>query len=364
MSVPSAVQFKPVSMATSAFVNSNGNLPQSVKPNTQLAIQSTLPTKELSIRGQKAGESTTKFADGILANIQTSAAGETGTKLIEIVTIAKGLNISDIKGTKSNIPIIGPFINLFKKNKDKFVARFNSLKEQLDVVVAELKVSSVALEKRNEMLEELYVHNMKEYKDLELLIAESEILLEQERSSYQAMAKSLENDQDMLKSQQLSDWSADIEKFDKQLADIRSIQMIALQTMPEIRIIQQNNARLVEKFHNARDITIPIWKKQFVLAVSLDEQRQSAHLAEKIDNMTNETFKKNAELLKMNSISVAKTNQRQVIDIETLQEVQQTLISTVEELTVIEKEGQVKRAALKGQLGNLKEELRAKLTKK
>mgnify|MGYP003341000178 FL=1 len=121
------------------------------------------------------------------------------------------------------------------------------------------------------------------------------------------------------------------------------LQQSAMQTLPMIRIIQSNNMMLVDKFYAIKNITLPAWKNQISLAISLNEQRNSVQLANTIDDATNELLKRNADLLHQNSVDTAKANQRSVIDIETLEHVQNTLIKTVNDVIQIQKEGMQKR---------------------
>ena len=137
--------------------------------------------------------------------------------------------------------------------------------------------------------------------------------------------------------------------------------MMAVHAMPEIRMIQSNNQMLIEKFHNAKTLTIPAWKKQFVLAVSLDEQKKAANLAQTIDDATNDFYKANADMLGENAISVARTNQRSIIDLESLQHMQNTLISTFDEMKKIETEGEQKRRELSNAITGMKKDLYQKL---
>jgi len=131
--------------------------------------------------------------------------------------------------------------------------------------------------------------------------------------------------------------------LEKRVSDLQVLQQSAMQTLPMIRIIQSNNLMLVDKFYAIKNITLPAWKNQISLAISLQEQQNSVQLAKHIDDATNELLRRNAELLHQNSIDTAKANQRSVIDIETLEHVQNTLIKTVNDVIQIQKEGMQKR---------------------
>jgi uncharacterized protein YaaN involved in tellurite resistance len=302
-----------------------------------------------------------KYSDEILSHVKTSNVGEMGGKLVDIVSIAKELNVSDLNGTKSSIPFIGGLIDKFTKNKDKFVAKFNTLSEQIDKVVGELATTSTALSRRIDILEGLHGHCVQQYKDIEVAIEQGNDLVVDEKTKLSTFIKENSAANDPLVTQNISDWDSSIKRFEKRLSDLHGIQMMAVQSMPTIRTLQTNNALLIEKFKNANELTIPSWKQMFVIAVSLDEQKQASKLATTVDDFTNELYKKNADLLKQNSVEVAKSNQRSIIDIESLEYVQQSLISTFDELRNIEKTGEQNRRDAAVKIEAMKTELHNKL---
>ena len=314
--------------------------------------------------GSKAQENVARFADEVLEYVKTSSTGHVGDKLVSIVSIAKELNVSDLNGTSSKIPFIGGLIDSFNKRRDKFVSKFNSLKDQIDKVIAELDTTSNALGNRIKLLDQLYDHNMAEYHELEQLIKDGKAFLQDQKEQFElqkneAVLSGQINDP--IVAQSYTDWQASIGRFEKRISDLEAVQMMAVHAMPEIRMIQSNNQMLIEKFNNAKTLTIPAWKKQFVLAVSLDEQKKAAHLAQTIDDATNDFYKANADMLGENAISVARSNQRSIIDLDSLQHMQTTLISTFEEMKKIESEGEVQRKQMSTAIGNMKKELYQKL---
>ena len=318
----------------------------------------------ISNYGAKAQENVAKFADEVLEYVKTSSTGQVGDKLVSIVSIAKELNVSDLNGTSSKIPLIGGLIDSFNKKRDKFVSKFNSLKDQIDKVISELDTTNEALAKRIKLLDQLYDHNMAEYQELDTLIADGKEFLALQQQTFEEQrneAVLTGKINDPIVAQSYTDWQARIGRFSKRISDLEACQMMAVHAMPEIRMIQSNNQMLIEKFNNAKTLTIPAWKKQFVLAVSLDEQKKAAHLAQTIDDATNDFYKANADMLGENAISVARSNQRSIIDLESLQHMQTTLISTFEEMKKIEAEGEAQRKQMSASIGNMKKELYQKL---
>ena len=159
----------------------------------------------------------------------------------------------------------------------------------------------------------------------------------------------------------LADLQDLINRLDKRVHDLRTMQMVAVQTAPMIRMVQSNNQILIDKFRNLQELTIPSWKKQFTLAIALIEQQKAVELSQKIDDTTNDLMRRNADLLRQNSVNTARVNQRSVVDIETLEHVQQTLISTMEEVEQIQREGEQSRQQAAGRMEEMKTELMQRL---
>jgi uncharacterized protein YaaN involved in tellurite resistance len=218
----------------------------------------------------------------------------------------------------------------------------------------EIDRTSLVLDKGIAMLEDLYASNMVEYNELEVLIKDGDAIIAEENQRLADAKVAMPANPTPIETQQLADWQQAVKRFEKKIADLRSIQMLCVQTMPEIRLIQSGNELLVEKFKTAKTHTIPTWKKQFVLAVELDKQKKGAQLSETVDNATNEFAKRNADLLGQNAVLVAKQAQRAVIDIETLEHCQAALVNTFKELNQIEAAGDASRKAAAIKIENMK----------
>jgi uncharacterized protein YaaN involved in tellurite resistance len=141
------------------------------------------------------------------------------------------------------------------------------------------------------------------------------------------------------KIQEVADLDALISNLDKRVGDLVALQHSALQTLPVIRLIQANNQALVDKFHTVRQVTVPVWKRNYMVRISLNEQRDAVELAKTIDEATNALLRENSDLLRRNTIDAAKANQRLVIDVETLEYVNNNLIGTVEDALALQGEG-------------------------
>jgi len=313
--------------------------------------------------GRQAGDKIAQYSNDMLGQVKSGHMDEIGGKLTEIVVLAKGVNLSDLKEQGSKLPLIGGLIDRFKLGKEKVLGRFETLARQIDKIVGELDVQQQRLGKRSQDLEQVYQLNVQEYYGLSNHIIAGDIKLEEMRAILIDM-KAAPSAADPIRAQEINDYQDVLQRLEKRIHDLRVMQTIAIQTAPMIRMVQSNNQVLVEKFHNIKALTIPAWKKQFTLAIALLEQKKSVELATRIDDATNEFLKNNAELLHHNSVATARANQRAIVDIETLEAVQHSLISTFEEVAQIQQDGERKRAEAVDKLSQMKQELVTKLAGK
>jgi len=303
---------------------------------TDRALALNVTTKQDVINlGAEASKRVSDYADNLLSQVRGNDLDTIGSKLNDIVVLASDINVSGIVNyKKSKIPVIGNWINKFSPTKQKILGKYESLNTQIQKIVDEVSITSTNLNLRTQTLDTVYQINMEEYYLLEESHLLGQVKLLQLKETEAALAA--EGYTDPLQAQKIGDIKNTIEALEKRLVDLQAMQMVTIQTAPMIRMIQQNNLSLIDKFNNLKVMTVPTWQKQFVLAIGLIEQKKAVELAEKIDNTTNDLLKSNAALLQQNTIATARALQRNVIDIETLQSVQQTLIDTFKELDVIQ----------------------------
>lgn len=311
--------------------------------------------------GRDVAEHTSRYADSLLEQVRSSDLEETGAKLTQVVLAAKSLNLNALSDTRSRIPVIGRFIDRMKLTKDRFVQQFNTTKEQVDSLLAEVSTTQNSLAQRVAGLDSMFESVKEEYRLLGLHIAAGRLKLNDLRDEADDM-----RGRELLPAaiQELNDLETLISNLDKRVGDLQVLQHSALQSLPMIRMIQANNHMLVDKFHTIRELTVPAWKRQFMLALSLNEQQNAVQLADSIDNATNEFLRRNAELLHKNSVETAKANQRLVIDVSTLEKVQATLISTVEDVIRIQQEGVRSRHEAEAKLVTMRSELEDRLARR
>jgi uncharacterized protein YaaN involved in tellurite resistance len=350
-----------------ADITTLANLETNQVPQAKIAealkeIDLTSPTVTMSY-GTKTMTDIAGFADTILANVRAKDAGAVGTDLQNLMLKVKGIKIEDIANSKksfwASLPVIG---SLFDTVSSK-LAEYDSAAKQIDAISDKLDEAQLGLLKDIEVLEQLYENNKNFYTDLTAHIIAGEQRLEQARTvELPALEKKAQDSKDNMDAQAVRDFADMINRFEKRLHDLKLSRTITLQTAPQIRMIQANNRTLAEKIQTSILATIPIWKSQLVLALSIHGQKNAAELQKSVADTTNEMLKKNAEMLQSSTIETAREVERSIVDVETLRDVQGKLINTIEETLNIANEGRVKRREAEKELAAMETDLRNRLT--
>jgi len=311
--------------------------------------------------GRDVAEHTSRYADSLLDQVRNNDLGEAGKKLSQVVVIARSLNIGPLSDKRSRIPVVGRLVDKFRLRATNFVGRFDTTREQIEGLIQEVHTAQTSIQVRNTGLDEMFAAVREEHRLLGVHIAAGRIRLSELRAQAETQRRDVGNEPARV--QELADLDVIIANLDKRIGDLTALQHSAMQALPTIRMIQANNQMLVDKFHTIREVTVPAWKRQFMLALTLNEQRNAVQLATTIDETTNDLLKRNAELLHRNSVETAKANQRLVIDVDTLKQVQSNLIKTVEDVIRIQQEGVQQRLSAEKQIEAMRGDLRAKLTR-
>lgn len=340
------------------FGLTESDIPEITTLAAQLDVANPMSIAEF---GRAVSEQSAGFADQLLAQVKSTDLDAAGAKLNEVVLAAKQLNLHALSDKRSRIPIIGKYIDRLKLSKERVVAQFNSTKEQIDTLLGEVEHSRTGLASRVEGLESMFASVQETYRLFGLHIAAAK-LKQQELTAQCANLRQLQ--QTPVIALQIADLESQASSLDKRIGDFTVLQQSVMQFLPMIRMTQRNNRAVVEKLDTVKELAIPSWKHQFLLALSLNEQRNAIALANHIDDTTNDLLQKNAELLRQNSVAAAKANQRLVIDVSTLENVQKTLISTVEEVIRIQQEGVRSRQQDAVRIGQMRLELESRLTKR
>ena len=298
------------------------------------------------------------FSESVLQNVRTKDLGEVGGMLSDVMLDLKSFN-PDEEEKK------GGFLGLFRKQSRKIEelkAGYDRASVNVDKVSSALQQQEIKLLKDVDMLDKMYASNLEYYKQLTMYIAAGKQKISDVKlndlpaAKAKAQASGLAED-----AQAAKDLEDQLTRFEKKIYDLELTRAVALQTAPQIRMIQNNDTMMVEKIQSTIVNTIPLWKNQMVLALGLNDSLVAAHAENEVNNMTNQLLRQNAAKLKQTTIETAKASERGVVDIETLKETNQSLISTLDEVAKIQSEGRQKRAEAENELQQMENQLKEKL---
>ena len=305
--------------------------------------------------GVAAQKSVATFSENALSSVRNKDLGEVGETLSNLVVEVKGFGQEEKKG----------FAGLFHKQKDKLElmrAQYGKAETSVNRIVSELEKHQVTLMKDIAMLDQMYEMNLKYYKELTMyIIAGKKRLAEVRTGELEELRKKAEASGLAEDAQAYNDYAQKCERFEKKLHDLELTRMVSLQMGPQTRLLQNNDTLMVEKIQSSLVNTIPLWKSQMVLALGMEHSRQATAAQSAVAQTTNELLKKNADMLKMGTIATAKEAERSIVDIETLQHTNEQLVSTLDEVVNIQREGAQKRKEAEVELGRIEGELKQKL---
>ena len=301
------------------------------------------------------------FSDTILDQVRSKDSGFVGEVLTDLMITVKDIDVDSLstKGSfMASLPIIGDMMDKAKR----FIARYDKLSVQIEKIIEELEKARMNLLKDITLLDNLYEKNLSYLKNLDLYIAAGEDKIEELNTDVLPQYKQkADQTNDPADAQRYHDLAQLINRFEKKLHDLKLSRMISIQTAPQVRLIQNGDQVLVEKIQSSILNTIPLWKNQIVIAITLFRQDKALKLQKEISETTNDLLKKNSEMLKDGTIEVAKESERGIVEIETLKKVNNDLISTIEETIKIQQEGKTKRQNAEVELIKLESELKTKL---
>ena len=295
------------------------------------------------------------FSESALENVRSKDLGEVGDLLSGVVTELKSFDEEEEKG----------FFGFFKKGSNKIAAmkaKYAKAEENVNQIVKALEKHQVQLMKDTALLDKMYELNLIYFKELSMYILAGRKKLAEVRSTQlaeltaKAQASGLPED-----AQAAKDLDSMCNRFEKKIHDLELTRMISIQTAPQIRLVQNNDTLMVEKIQSTIVNTIPLWKSQMVLALGVEHSSQAAAAQRQVTDMTNELLRKNAEKLKMATVDTARESERGIVDMETLKATNESLISTLDEVMNIQKEGRQKRQEAEAELRAMEQDLKTKL---
>lgn len=308
--------------------------------------------------GAAAQNKISSFSDSVLEDVKTKSSGEVGDLLADLVAEIKGFDgtlVSEPKG-------IGKIFYSAKKQLTKIVAKYSKIESNIDGIEKGLDKSKIKLLKDVSMFDQMYQKNLEYFKEISLYIIAGEKKLEELKNVVlPELKKKAEETEEQLDVQKVQDMEAQINRFEKKLYDLKTTRLISIQMAPQIRLIQNNDAELVEKIQSSITNTIPLWKNQMVLALGITNAKTALKQQQAVSKLTNDMLLKNSETLKQGTLDIAKESERAIVDIETLKKTNQSLIETLDGVIKIHEDGRIKRKEAEVELQNIEKELKNKI---
>ncbi|MCR5501689.1 MAG: toxic anion resistance protein [Lachnospiraceae bacterium] len=321
--------------------------------STQIDIANTAGIMNYGVGTQKK---LADFSERAIDNVKTKDMGEVGEMITGLVTQLRSFEISeDEKGIKA----------LFKKGSNKvesMKAKYSSVETNVQTISKELERHQITLMKDVEVLDKMYELNLSYFKELTMYILAGKKKLELERSTtlveLQKKAESSGLPEDAEKAK---DFANKCDRFEKKIYDLELTRTIAMQTGPQIRMVQSSDTVMAEKIQSTIVNTIPLWKNQMVIAIGVEHASQAARAEREVNDMTNRLLRQNADALKTATIEAAKESERGIVDMETLKHTNEALITTLDEVLRIQTEGKEKRKEAQIELAQIETQLKDKL---
>lgn len=305
--------------------------------------------------GAGAQKKMADFSESALKSVRTQELGEVGALLTEVVGELKNFDAEDEKG----------IFGFFKRGVNKVQAlrvKYDKAEKNVERVVKALKDNQMRLMKDNATLDKMYDMNIVYFKELTMyILAGKKKLAEVQNTELPALVAKAEETGRPEDAQAARDLEERIVRFERKLSDLELTRVIAMQTAPQIRMVQNNEIAMIEKIQTTLVNTIPLWKNQMVLSLGIANAADAVKAQNAVNKTTNELLRKNADMLQSSTTQIAEETERGIVDIETLQHTNETLIQTFDDVLRIQQEGRQKRAEAEVEIRRLEDELKSKL---
>ena len=308
--------------------------------------------------GVPAQQKIAAFADSVLSETRTKDSGPVGDMLAELVSNVRGFEKSQSGSFLEKLPLVGSLVNKAGNMKSGYM----TLTAQVERVQGSLEQARDSMMKDVMLFDKLFEENLRYFKELQVYIqAGEEKLAEMREVTLPKLHAQAAASTDPMAVQVVADFEGSVERFEKKVHDLRISKTIAIQTAPQIRLIQDNDRALIDRVQTAIYSTIPLWKNQMVIALGLSQQQAVLKTQRMVTDATNELLRRNAAMLRQNTVETARENARSIVDIETVREVNENLIATIEETIKIQQESRAKRQAAEAELVQIESRLREAL---
>ncbi len=309
--------------------------------------------------GANAQNQLSQFSHKMLDHVQSKDIGPVGDVLNDLMKKLQELNPEELSQQKRGLR------KIFAKAKysvQEMMTKYQKLSTQVDRISIQLDHSKRGLLDDVQMLEQLYDQNKTYFQALNVYIAAAELKRDDIlNETIPGLRKKAETSNDQMAYQEVNDMVQFLDRLEKRLYDLQLSRQITIQSAPQIRMIQQTNQTLAEKIQSSIMTSIPLWKNQIAIALTLNRQMKAVEAQKQVTATTNDLLLKNSEMLKVNSIETAKENERGIVEIETLKQTQENLLHTIEETLLIQSEGRKNRKAAELEISRMEEELKQRL---
>ncbi|MDE0584865.1 toxic anion resistance protein [Planococcus sp. A6] len=310
--------------------------------------------------GANAQNQLSQFSHKMLDHVQRKDIGPVGDVLHDLMKKLEQLNPEEL--TQKKQKGLRKVFNRAKYSVQEMMSKYQKLSTQVDRISIQLDHSKRGLLEDVQMLEQLYDQNKTYFQALNVYIAAAEIKRDEiMNETIPALRKKAEASNDQMAYQEVNDMVQYVDRLEKRLYDLQLSRQITIQSAPQIRMIQQTNQTLAEKIQSSIMTSIPLWKNQIAIALTLNKQMKAVEAQKQVTATTNDLLLKNSEMLKMNSIETARENERGIVEIETLKQTQENLLETIEETLKIQAEGRRNRKAAELEIGRMEEDLKQRL---
>lgn len=309
--------------------------------------------------GANSQNKISEFSDSVLEDVKTKETSEVGELLSNLVAEIKqfdnSINTKEPKG-------LAKLFSSAKKEINYIIAKYNKIENNIDTIEKSLEKTKLQLLKDINLFDTMYEKNLDYFKEISLYIIAGERKIEELKTKVlPKLKKQAEESRDQIEIQKVTDMETQINRFEKKLYDLKTTRIISIQMAPQIRLLQNNDAELVEKIQSSITNTIPLWKNQIVLSLGINNSKRALKSQQAVSKLTNDMLKKNSETLLQGSIDIAKESEKAIIDVETLRKTNQDIIETLDSVIKIHEEGRIKRSNAEKELENIEKELKDKL---
>ncbi|MBA0163126.1 toxic anion resistance protein [Pectobacterium versatile] len=302
-----------------------------------------------------------RFSESLMQEVRVKDAGVIGEQLTDLLMKVKSVDLT-VFDTKQSFLASFPLIGKLFSTIQRTLLEYQTLAQQVDTVSKKLESAMMELLRNISTLEQLFIRNREYFQQITLhIIAGKQKLAAIQSGDLTAAQEKAQRTNDPMDMQYVRDLVSNIQRFERRLHDLMMSRTIAIQTAPQIRLMQSNSQSLAEKIQSSILSTIPLWKSQIVMAITLHSQRKSAKLQKEVSDTTNAMLRRNAEMLQLGTVETAREVERSIVDIETLREVQSRLLNTIEETVTIANDARTRRADVEKELGTMETELRTRL---